>query len=118
MFFFFVCVHSNWCIFKLGMKNCIFKNTHVRVNQPCDKILRRTGPHVTCTFFSFVGPTLETARWKKFYQVKEHSMDTGCVAHVPPALTRVAAVIPFDKWQTWKRQTDISTTNSIMSRGL
>lgn len=43
-------------------------------------------------------------------------MNIGCVAHVPPALTRVAAVIPFDKRQTWKRQTDISTMNSIMRR--
>lgn len=45
-------------------------------------------------------------------------MDTGCGAHVPPALTRVAAVIPFDKWQTWKRQTHISTMKSIMRREL
>lgn len=41
-------------------------------------------------------------------------MNIGCVAHVPPALTRVAAVIPFDKRQTWKRQTDISTMDSII----
>lgn len=69
-------------------------------------------------FFSVGGPALETARWeKKIYLVREHSMNIGCVAHVPPALTRVAAVIPFDKRQTWKRQTDISTMNSIMRRG-